>query len=419
MNVISLPRPTPPSASAAKFVGLDALRGFAALWVVLFHACIPYLTHPMPGLTWAVRDQSSDVVDFLYWWTELFIMPLFLVMAGFFAWKTLQVRGETELIRSRAARLLKPLLFGIVVVLPIDLYCWVLGWVADGIVPANKLRSLKFDAEQDQNLWGLSHLWFLQYLFLYVVVLALASRLRSRFSILQRIQPGPSSVVSLIVLAGTLTLTLCPEVVWGFQHDFAPVPSKWIYSGLGFALGVSLAAFDSELMWVKSQSMRFVAPAAICSAAAVLLGQWHLSSPQDQQAQIALAALTCVGSILMTLSIISLAASKIASAATWTSYLAAASFWVYIVHHPILGLVHTDLKYLLPGASPVVKTLLAFGITAGVSLASYEAFVRKTSLGRWLGFGWEFPTTQPSTEPRSIPLSTRRPRAEIPSRRAA
>ncbi len=91
-----------PRSTAAKFAGLDAIRGFAALLVVLFHACIPYLTHPMPGLAWPVRDASSGVVDFFYWWTELFIMPLFLAMAGFFAWKTLQVRGRSDLVKSRA-----------------------------------------------------------------------------------------------------------------------------------------------------------------------------------------------------------------------------------------------------------------------------------------------------------------------------
>jgi glucan biosynthesis protein C len=119
MEFIPLKPSAPPAT--AKFAGLDAVRGFAALGVVLFHACIPYLKYPMPGLTWAVRDDVSGIANFFYWWTELFIMPLFLVMAGFLAWKTFQKRGRAELIKSRARRLLKPLLFGIVVILPLDL----------------------------------------------------------------------------------------------------------------------------------------------------------------------------------------------------------------------------------------------------------------------------------------------------------
>ena len=40
--------------------------------------------------------------------------------------------------------------------------------------------------------------------------------------------------------------------------------------------------------------------------------------------------------------------------------LAAASFWIYLVHHPILGIIHIDLKWLLPDANPVLE--VGFGI---------------------------------------------------------
>jgi peptidoglycan/LPS O-acetylase OafA/YrhL len=417
MNIV--PLHTSKSPLTAKFAGLDAVRGFAALGVVLFHACIPYLKHPMPGLTWAVRDDANGVTDFFYWWMELFIMPLFLVMAGFLAWKTFQKRGRSELIMSRARRLLKPLLFGIVVVLPLDLYCWVLGWVADGIVPAVKLRSLKFDPHLDRNLWGLSHLWFLQYLFLYVVVFAVASSLGSRFSILRRIRLGPKAIVGMIVFLGSTTLYFHPEVVWGFQHDFLPVASKWIYSGLSFALGAALANFDGELDWLKASANRIVPAAAVCSVAAVLLGQWHLSGGQSQQAQVALAGLTCVSSVLISLSIIGVAVARVGRVSNVVGYLSAASFWVYIVHHPILGLVHTDLKFLMPGMSPVLKTIIAFAVTSGFCLATYETFVRKTRLGIWLGFSWTIPAPTDSASESSIPFPSRRSGVATAGRRAA
>lgn len=417
MEVVPLKTSAPPAT--AKFAGLDAVRGFAALGVVLFHACIPYLKHPMPGLTWAVRDDASGIANFFYWWTELFIMPLFLMMAGFLAWKTFQKRGRAELIKSRARRLLKPLLFGIIVILPLDLYCWVLGWVADGIVPPIKLRSLKFEQHLDNNLWGLSHLWFLQYLFLYVAVLVAASSLRSRLPILRQLVIGPRAIVALVVLLGSTTLYLHPEVVWGFQHDFLPFASKWIYSGLSFALGAALANFDGDFDWLKANVNRLVPAAAISSVAAVLLGQWHLAGGNNQQAQVALSGLTCLSSVLISVSIIGLAVARVSRVSNLVGYLSAASFWVYIVHHPILGLVHIDLKFLMPGVSPVLKTLFAFAITSGVCLATYEAFVRKTRLGTWLGFQWSLPPMPESTDETSIPFPARREAAADVVRRAA
>ncbi|MGB1817903.1 MAG: acyltransferase family protein, partial [Rubripirellula sp.] len=168
-DAASRPASTSPAPEEKNnFAGLDALRCFAALGVVLLHSCVPYLRYPMPGLTWSVMDTPNTAIDFLFWSIELFIMPLFLVLAGFFAWQTLRRRGPSTLIRSRARRLLIPLLFGALVILPLDLYCWVGSWVVEGIVSPVKLKSLKIDHPIGQNLWGLSHLWFLQYLFLYI-----------------------------------------------------------------------------------------------------------------------------------------------------------------------------------------------------------------------------------------------------------
>lgn len=366
--------------------GLDSVRAYAALVVVLLHSGVPYLVHPMPGLVWPVKDTPSSLIDFGFWSIELFIMPLFLMMAGFLAWNTLHNRGSRTLVRSRARRLLVPLLFGIVFILPLDLYAWAIGWVAEGVVAPIKLRSLKFGGEIGRNVWGLSHLWFLQYLFLYVAVLAACDSLRSRLATLQRIRFSPTVVTVLILAAGSATLYLRPEVVWGFQHAFLPVPSKWIYSGLFFAFGVALAAHRSLRFDLQANVGRLAMPTMALMVAAVTLGCWYLREGEGQLASFTLALLTCGGALLISVTILATAIKRTKHVSRMVSYLAAASVWVYIVHHPILGLVHLDLKWLLPGVSPLVKIMATFLITCGVSLLTYEGFVRRTALNRWLGF---------------------------------
>lgn len=367
--------------------------------MVLLHSCVPYLQRPMPGLAWPVKDSASTVVDFGFWWIELFIMPLFLVIAGFLAWRSLQRSGAAALVKNRARRLLAPLLFGLVVVLPLDLYCWVLGWVAEGLVEPVKLKSLKFDGVIDRDLWGLSHLWFLQYLFLYVVGVAAAVFAQQRWKFLKRIRLNLPALTTIVLLAGSLVLYVRPEVVWGFQHAFLPVPSKWFYSGLFFAFGAALAAHDGQLAWLKRRSQQLVVPAILLSVAAVLLGRWYLASDGSPQlARILLAALTCGSGLLVTLALIGVAVSRIQRVPPSVQYLAAASFWIYLIHHPLLGLVQLDLKWLVPGAYPVAKTTAAFLIVSGISLLSYEGFVRRTALGRWLGFSWEAPSQRDQNE---------------------
>ena len=383
------------------FAGLDALRCFAALGVVLLHSCVPYLRYPMPGLSWSVRDTPNTAIDFLFWSIELFIMPLFLVLAGFFAWQTLQRRGPRVLIRSRARRLLVPLLFGAIVILPLDLYCWVGSWVAEGIVSPVKLKSLKLDHPIGQNLWGLSHLWFLQYLFLYVACLAFFALAAKRYPWIKASQPSLKTSLFLTLSAATLILCIEPKVVWGFQHSFVPVPSKWLYSGVFFTLGLMLAIHDPKLQWVKRHAPRLVAPTLITCMVALLLGRWQLdqwltSSTDANQAFfslpcIFLATMTAGSALLATLSLIGLVIRLIPSVPTSVRYLAAASFWIYIVHHPILGLTHLDLKILLPQVTPLLKMTLSFATACCLSVLTYEAFVRRSRLGQLLGFQWNLP----------------------------
>ena len=394
--------PSGGSPDKSNFAGLDALRCFAALCVVLLHSCVPYLRYPMPGLTWSVKDTPNTVIDFLFWSIELFIMPLFLILAGFFAWQTLHRRGPRTLIRGRARRLLIPLLFGAVVILPLDLYCWVGSWVAEGIISPIKLKSLKLDHPIGQNLWGLSHLWFLQYLFLYITCLATFAVAAKRYPWIKEYQPSLKTSLGLAAVAATLILCIEPQVVWGFQHSFFPVPSKWLYSGIFFTLGLMLAIHDPQLLWVKSQAPRLAAPALITCVIALLLGRWQLDqwtsvTTETSQAGfsmsgILLAAMTAGSAILTTLSLIGLSLKLIPAVPNSVRYLAAASFWIYIVHHPILGLTHLDLKLLLPQLSPVVKMLLSFATACSLSLLTYEAIVRTTRFGQLLGFQWNSAT---------------------------
>lgn len=403
--------------SPEKFAGFDAIRAFAALGVVLLHACVPYLKHPMPGLVWPVRDTTSVFVDVLFWGIELFIMPVFLVLAGILAWRTLDRRGERAVITSRASRLLIPLLFGVLVVLPMDMYAWLLGFVTEGLMEPVKLRSLKLGAELNRDLWGLSHLWFLHYLFLYVVCLAGANWILTRYPKLQRFTRSNLGMLCLLLTAGIVTLVFRPEVVWGFQHAFLPVPSKWIYSGTFFAGGVLLAKCDPGLIKLRTDASRLAAPAILLSLFSIVLGRWHLAGSENQTASVLLAALTTVSAWLGTLAIIGITIDRVKNIPIAVQYLAAASFWVYVIHHPFLGLIHTDLKWLLPSALPATKTFLAFAICTGLSLLMYEGLVRKSRLGRWLGFAWEIPMVEEPPE-HVLPIEDA-PATEVPARRAA
>ena len=393
MSVIRLKNPDrSDEASAGEIPGFDVLRALAILGVVALHAGVPYARHPMPGLVWPVSDSSSGIVDAIFWGIEVIIMPLFLMIAGFLTWRSSQRRSPGQLVKSRAKRLLIPLAFGVFIVLPSALYIWTMGLVAEGVVPVIKLKSLKFDPPVSEQIWGLSHLWFLLYLFLYVVVTACLLRLKS-LQKMNRLTAAIARPKVLLILLGSIavaTLVAAPEVVWGFQHAFLPVPSKWIYCGVFFAAGCGLARHDLELKWAAGTTPQMLALGTVLLVTSVALGTWSLDQSErggasHHAATCLLALLTVAAAGTTTIGLLGASIRYVRQVPRPVRYVASASFWIYLVHHPLLGLIHYDLKWLWPTGLPIVKLVVSFAAATGVSLLMFESFVHRSWLGSLLG----------------------------------
>lgn len=449
-------------APTTPFEGLTHLRALAAIAVVALHAAVPYLRHPMPGLTWPVRDTPDTTADIAFWTIELFIMPLFLMMMGMFTHQSLnrrrlkanRVESPSEPIHlrwmvGRCRRLGYPLLFGCVAVLPFELYLWVDGWVLSDLVPARKLQSFKFDGGIDANLWGTSHLWFLVYGLTYTATFvggdATLDWLRRRDSGATKRLTQSVSSRRLPLVGGLVALTsvsICnyvsPQIVWGFQHDFVPVASKWVYCGIFFAMGVAWSIVDPRLVRTRDR-MRMWSITAIASgvmavamgrqflAIATIPGQTEhgLSLDLDAVSRPALAMMavaTATASISITIAMIAwVTHDRVAAVAAnlrnryavadrltrMSRYIAAASLWVYIVHHPIVGLIHINFRF-GPDIGAGAKWGLATMLATALSLWSYEALARRSRLGRWIGVAdsraARSVNPRPEQSPGTIPL---------------
>lgn len=385
----------PLQPSGGRALGPDVARAGAALLVVYLHACVPYLTHPMPGLVWAVQDDSSRLVSAVFWAIELFIMPLFLLLAGFFAYRSWAKGAGASFILSRARRLLIPLLAAAVLLLPLDYYVWLTGWVIDGQLGADRLWKFKVPREQREHLLGLGHLWFLLYVFLYCGVLTVAARYCGSLNWLRLLRdkishrPWAAGLTALMV-GGWATLVVAPEVVFGFQHAFLPVPTKWLYSGTFFFGGVLIACYDPRWTVINQLAARLVVGGAVLGGTAVVLGQWAiqrcdlstLAFDIGFASRALLATVTVAAAWSMALGLIG-AANRLAPGVSRLSYcsrgvstLAAASFWIYLLHHPLVALIQIDIKLLFPQISPAIKSLMAAAGAVGCCLGSYHLLQR-------------------------------------------
>jgi surface polysaccharide O-acyltransferase-like enzyme len=255
----------------------------------------------------------------------------------------------------------------IVFLIPIELYIWLLGWGADGLIAPRNVQTLKFQTSDANDLWGFSHLWFLQYILTYVLVLSIAWEALTKSSVrtLQRV------ILPAFVGIAIATLAWSPEVVWGFQHSFFPIFSKWVYSGLFFGGGAILWRCDPDLKAISLRGDRLLALGVVFWIASVTMGLWWLRQNSSSiWLQTALAALTVVPAIVLTFGLIGISIEHVHRLGPVMQRLAGASLLIYLLHHPVVGLSHISAKYAFPNAPASVKVIFVSALGVGIGLAA-------------------------------------------------
>lgn len=145
---------------------IDWLRIIAVLLLIIFHSAMVfnsdkwYVKH-MPASTWA-----DVLTGFMYWWH----MPLFFFVSGAGTWYALKFRTGGDYAWERFQRLVIPLVFGILVIIPPQVYYRILHQEGQSLSYVQFYpRFFNGIAPQGNLEWG--HLWFLAYLFTFSMLL--------------------------------------------------------------------------------------------------------------------------------------------------------------------------------------------------------------------------------------------------------
>jgi len=386
-----------PPSRPVRLHGLDALRSFAAVLVVLLHAGIPYMLVPLSHLPWPGRDAHPSLfVDVLTWCTECFLMPLFFVLAGFFSEGLLVSHGARNFLRERTKRLLWTQIAASLVVLPPCFYLWSLGFAADGLYLPQGYLLPGLPAELKVDLFGASHLWFLQNLYIYSLILWGTSCLAKQFRQGASKKPTLGSSLWLGVtrvlqsvwkplvpaIPCALILFWDPRVVLGFYQTFLPVCSKLLYFAVFFAAGVGLYRQRDVLHLHQRYGKSYLAISAVLFCGALPLIREQAGS---NLTGIPLALLS--GLLALFASFATFGLFAVFSRTRWgdnavARFLSEASFWTYLVHLPLVVLAQLAVADL---AIPTWgKFLLASATALGLALASFRVGVRNTWLGAFL-----------------------------------
>jgi hypothetical protein len=322
---------------------------------------------------------------------------------------------------------------------------WLLGWAAEGKIPLKKLRSLKLGAA-GEGLWGVGHLWFLEYLFLFCAAawgmqqlaawwMARRAAVESADDTSPKRQRGSWTSIPSLALSGTevaefsqnsgvectddarilgefgysltskpalragvmvrsfwlpfllavpsaVALWWEPRIVIGFRHSWHPLAANLLYYAPCFAGGWWLYRRHRAGGLVTRFVPWHLVLAAICFVALLPLIRAHVVTEFAGPRRIVLAALFAGFAWLSAVGWFGLCLRRFPPPPRVVQYLSAASFWVYLFHHPVVGLAQVALagSALSAGMKFVIVTVTGVGL----SLLTYEVGVRYTWVGALL-----------------------------------
>jgi glucan biosynthesis protein C len=374
--------------------GLDALRGGALLLGVVLHASMAYF----PVTIWIVPDtDNSPIASALFFAIHLFRMTAFFLIAGLFAHMMLHRRGPLGFIRDRLGRIAGPLvvLWAPLLTSFIAVIIWMAAIRNGGTIPTDGPPPPPLTLET----FPLTHLWFLWVLLiLYAAMLVL----RAPSAVLDR-NGGWGRFVDRItgaligpwtpaVLAAPLAVAfwLAPNWIPFFgiptpDTGLVPNPVALTAFGTAFGLGVLLDRRRDLLVRIERLWPIFTVVALGAGAAALVMVGGpvpELAPVADPALKAPLAAIMAFAVFASTFAVLSLALRFASGPSPLRRYLADASYWVYIIHLP---LVMVGQVLVVNETWPwFVKFGTVVGGTLAISFLSYELLVRHSFVGRWL-----------------------------------
>ena len=378
------------TATGIRYHYMDNLRAIAMLAGVFFHAALAY--SPLMNQVWLSADpQTSPVIDIVSWFMHLFRMPLFFLIAGFFTCYLMQKRGIGGLLKNRAIRILIPF----VVFLPAVWFTLAagVGWALTNVEnPSPLLGVFAWMAnvpDAPPPPVTTTHLWFLYNLCQFYIVYVLLEKsgvLSSRWA---------GMFASPRFLVFVLPLLIAPALASQWAPHPAPekfIPQIWSFGFYGFFFLVGVQFFRrKELIeelrpyvpWLTVTSLLLYAilyyflPRTFTLQEAIAV----VEGIDVNATQIGIGLLESTIAVHMTL--VCLVAGKrfMDRASPLVRYIADSSYWIYIIHLPLLFFI----QYLLLDTQ--WNLWLEFAIsslgTVAIGLITYAIFVRHTPIG-WL-----------------------------------
>lgn len=370
---------------------MDNLRAYAMLLGIVFHAALAY--SPLSENIWLTSDsQQSVLIDVVAWCTHLFRMPLFFLIAGYFAFFLLQKKGLKGMVKNRAKRILLPF----VVFLPLILIgsFIIIGMAAESVENQSSMlsmiSSLMNHPETSQGPIRIMHLWFL-YVLLYLYVLA-GVFYKTGWVNAINLWINKNTIVFLILFPLFITFSVITNVK---PHPSPEtfIPELWSFGFYGsfFLFGFCLFKNDVflnklEAYWKVLLTIGLFAyagfyvllPKSVSTEEAMLLSQTKIITFSQFLASL----LEGIAAVYLTLAILFLGKKFLNHKSRISRYIADSSYWLYLIHLPLLFYIQFILNDM--DLNLWIKLAISCSSVFIIGLLSYALLVRWTPIGLML-----------------------------------
>ena len=382
---------------AQRLHALDNLRA-AMMWLgIVLHVAANHLTGPSP-LPWRDRDTSAwaDLITALI---HAFRMPVFFILAGFFAALLVQRRGWRGMLHDRFRRIALPfLLFWPLIGLGVGtaalLYVHVmlrgrLGFDL-GLVPHLQAAMAGKPALNTVHLWFLVQLWWLALLGAGLVAAWQSWGWRwlplSALHAASRRMVGSWWGPAVLVLPLAVVGSGYPDGVVLPRGALWPPLTEWLHNGIFFGFGAALFGVRGEVLprygqqaaaWLLAGVPFFLAAAALVQA------RQH---GVDVPLQAFWAALTYnAATWCWSLGLIGLFLRALPAHHPVLAYLSDSAYAVYLLH--LVATVGFGALLFNTPLGAGWKMAANVALTTAVCLLAYQTLVRRTWVGRLLNGG--------------------------------
>ncbi len=341
----------------------DALRVYLLILGFIFHSALSYTNTPLDEL-WPYKDKSQAILfDGISAFIHCFRMPAFFFISGYFVEKMFRSQDSFIVLKKRMFRLGIPFIIAMLICFPIINIGFSLCNDVDNVFLLDSIYP-KYDSLGSRI--HTSYIWFLYYLLIFSIIhLVIPKETKNH----RKYNNG----TSLLIFILTIVLLLILAMLFDNQNDlhghysFKPKFTSllgfftYYFSGLIFARKSNYLKIISD----KSVLITFLAVIALPIYFYVYTENQNLviDEPLDSLKIKVIYSLT---SVILTFSTLGLFVRYCKKSSSWIKFLADSSFFLYLIHLPIILLAVAFLSN--DNLSAGVKFIIVLSTSISISL---------------------------------------------------